>query len=80
MSLHPGLVSFDVDSDDGAYVGRNHDGTVAPAEVSTLAALTQLEQAEDAQARADVAKAHDTYRNARTAITGATGARPTATA
>ncbi|WP_068433439.1 multicopper oxidase domain-containing protein [Piscicoccus intestinalis] len=31
VSLHPGLVSFDVDSDDGAYVGRNHDGTVAPA-------------------------------------------------
>ncbi|MGL5930976.1 MAG: hypothetical protein ACRCY8_18745, partial [Dermatophilaceae bacterium] len=29
VSLHPSLLSFDVRTDDGAYVGRNADGTVA---------------------------------------------------
>ncbi|WP_250032483.1 multicopper oxidase domain-containing protein [Paractinoplanes maris] len=29
VSMHPALVRYDVVSDDGAYVGRNHDGTVA---------------------------------------------------
>ena len=30
VSLHPSLLSYDVDAYDGAYIGRNHDGTVAP--------------------------------------------------
>jgi FtsP/CotA-like multicopper oxidase with cupredoxin domain len=29
VSMHPSLLRYDVVSDDGAYVGRNHDGTVA---------------------------------------------------
>jgi manganese oxidase len=29
VSLHPGLLRYDVVADDGANVGRNHDGTVA---------------------------------------------------
>ncbi|MGL5860340.1 MAG: hypothetical protein ACRCY9_03675, partial [Phycicoccus sp.] len=29
VSLHPSLLSYDVRTDDGAYVGRNADGTVA---------------------------------------------------
>lgn len=29
VSLHPSLLRYDVVSDDGAYVGANHDGTVA---------------------------------------------------
>jgi len=30
VSLHPGLLRYDVVTDDGANVGRNRDGTVAP--------------------------------------------------
>ena len=33
VSLHPSLLSYDVTAYDGAYVGRNHDGTVAPFDV-----------------------------------------------
>lgn len=33
VSLHPSLLSYDVVSDDGAYVGHNHDGTVAALDV-----------------------------------------------
>ncbi len=33
VSLHPSLLLYDVDGYDGAYVGRNHDGTVAPLDV-----------------------------------------------
>ncbi|WP_104103245.1 multicopper oxidase domain-containing protein [Arthrobacter sp. 08Y14] len=29
VSLHPGLLRFDVVSDDGSYVGHNHDSTVS---------------------------------------------------
>ena len=29
MSLHPSLVRYDVTADDGSWVGRNHDSTVA---------------------------------------------------
>ncbi|WP_067500090.1 multicopper oxidase domain-containing protein [Actinoplanes sp. TFC3] len=29
VSMHPSLLRYDVVSDDGAFVGRNHDGTVA---------------------------------------------------
>lgn len=36
VSLHPSLLSHDVVSDDGAYVGRNRDGTVAPSDVDWL--------------------------------------------
>lgn len=34
VSLHPSLLRFDVASNDGSYVGHNHDGTVPPLEVS----------------------------------------------
>lgn len=30
VSLHPALLRYDVVSDDGAYVGRNHDSTIPP--------------------------------------------------
>lgn len=30
VSMHPSLLQYDVVSDDGSYVGHNHDGTVAP--------------------------------------------------
>ncbi len=33
VSLHPSLLSYDVSGHDGAYVGRNHDGTVAALDV-----------------------------------------------
>ena len=33
VSLHPSLLRYDVVSDDGAFVGANHDGTVAPLEL-----------------------------------------------
>jgi hypothetical protein len=33
VSLHPSLLAYDVVTDDGAYVGHNHDGTVAALDV-----------------------------------------------
>lgn len=36
VSLHPSLLGYDVVSDDGAYVGGNHDGTAAPPRTDDL--------------------------------------------